>query len=141
MTKAIRCAAGFGPIFFALAFAASAQEADQMPLTDDTSVGTGGARAYDDGLENVPNDMAMEPTGNADVDFVLGMIPHHQNAIDMAEAALELGRGPEIKALAQEIIAAHEAELRWMQDWLIQNGYNPATGGPFVAIEQGKAPD
>lgn len=137
MTKEIRRAAGLSPIFFALAFGAYAQEAEQEPVASDA----GAAAGYADGLQDLPNDMAMEPTGNADVDFVLGMIPHHQNAIDIAKAALELGRGPEIQELAREIIAAHEAELRWMQDWLIQNGYNPATGGPFVAVEQGKAPD
>ena len=35
--------------------------------------------------------MAVEYTGNADVDFRLKMIPHHQGAIDMAKVALEHG--------------------------------------------------
>lgn len=61
-------------------------------------------------------------TGNADVDFIRGMIAHHQGAIDMARIVLEHGTDPEVKKLAEEIIAAQEGEIAWMQDWLAKNG-------------------
>jgi uncharacterized protein (DUF305 family) len=59
--------------------------------------------------------MAIAFTGNADKDFVAGMIPHHQGAIDMAKTVLQFGADPEIKALATAIVSAQEAEIAKMQ--------------------------
>ena len=65
--------------------------------------------------------MAVEYTGNADVDFRLKMIPHHQGAIDMAKVALQHGTDAETKALAEAIITAQEREISEMQAWLDKN--------------------
>ena len=66
--------------------------------------------------------MAIPFTGDADVDFIAGMIPHHQGAVEMAKIVLAHGKDPEVRALAEKLIAAQEAEISWMQDWLAKNG-------------------
>lgn len=60
-------------------------------------------------------------TGNADIDFVRGMIPHHQGAVDMAKTVIAFGKNPQIRKLAEDIIKAQESEIVLMQGWLKQN--------------------
>lgn len=66
--------------------------------------------------------MAIAFTGNTDVDFITGMIPHHQGAVEMARILLEHGTAPEVRAFAQAVIDAQQAEITWMQDWLATHG-------------------
>jgi len=61
--------------------------------------------------------MSAKLTGNADRDFVQGMIPHHQGAIDMAHVELKYGTDPELRKLAEDIIAAQEKEIAFMKQW------------------------
>lgn len=80
------------------------------------------SKAFAEANARMHKDMAVPLTGNADVDFVQGMIPHHQGAIDMAKIVLEHGKDPEIRKLAEEVIAAQEGEIAMMKAWLARNG-------------------
>ena len=71
--------------------------------------------------EAMHHGMDIEMTGDADVDFVRGMIAHHVGAVDMARIVQIFGSDPEIAALAEEIIEAQEAEIAMMRDWLDRN--------------------
>lgn len=67
---------------------------------------------------------AVAQSGNSDVDFVRLMLPHHQAAIDMAKTELLYGKDPQMRRLAQEIIADQQLEIQLMQHWLKQQQPN-----------------
>ena len=68
--------------------------------------------------DRMHRDMSIRYSGNADRDFAAGMIPHHQGAIDMARIVLRHGSDPEMRALAETIIRAQEAEIAQLRDFL-----------------------
>tara|TARA_R110002020_G_scaffold109949_3_gene254234 strand:- start:830 stop:1264 length:435 start_codon:yes stop_codon:yes gene_type:complete len=78
--------------------------------------------AYQAASDRMHEDMAMAFTGNPDIDFAQGMIPHHEGAIAMAEIVLEYGEDEEIRQLAEEIIAAQESEIAFLKEWLKRQG-------------------
>ena len=68
--------------------------------------------------------MQTMPTfsGDADVDFMKHMRPHHQAAIEMAKVVLANGKDADAMKLAQEIIAAQEKEIATIDAWLKKKG-------------------
>ncbi len=52
-----------------------------------------------------------------DAAFIDAMIPHHESAIEMAQVAQENTSNPQIRELAQGIVAAQQAEIQQMKDW------------------------
>lgn len=75
-------------------------------------------RAYIEAAQKMHQAMAIDYTGDADVDFVNGMIAHHMGAIEMAKIVIKDGKDPQIRAMAEEVIKAQGAEIATMQDWL-----------------------
>jgi len=74
--------------------------------------------AMDDAVNHMNHSMNKPSTGNADADYVRGMIAHHQGAIDMAQAVLKEGRDEEVRAQARGVIKAQKAEIVEMRQWL-----------------------
>ena len=63
-------------------------------------------------------DMGIRPSGDVDTDFVAMMVPHHQGAIEMAQAELRYGRNQPLRRMAQEIIVpsykrSRQCGCRW----------------------------
>jgi hypothetical protein len=59
-------------------------------------------------------DMGIRPSGDVDSDFVAMMVPHHQGAIEMAQAELRYGRNEPLRRMAQEIIVTQQQEIAAM---------------------------
>jgi uncharacterized protein (DUF305 family) len=59
--------------------------------------------------------MAVKPSGDVDKDFVATMVPHHQGAIEMAQAELRHGRNEQLRRIAQEIIVEQTQEIAAMK--------------------------
>ena len=108
-------------IVMAFGLPATAQEMHMDHANMAASADSAATTAYKAANMEMHGAMEIDYSGDPDIDFVRGMIPHHQGAIAMAKVVLEHGADPEIKKLAQDIIAAQEGEIAWMQDWLAKH--------------------
>jgi hypothetical protein len=74
-------------------------------------------------------EMGIRPSGDVDTDFVAMMAPHHQGAVEMAQAELRYGRNEPLRRMAQEIIVTQLQEIGAMRLALGQP-LPPAVGAP-----------
>lgn len=100
------------------------------------------ARALAAGMDKMHKDMmAPSPTGNADVDFLATMIPHHAGAVEMARLVLIHGKDPLVRRLAEDIIASQQVEIAAMETRLkiLRQGADPDPGGyPALGSTRGR---
>lgn len=76
---------------------------------------------------SIPADAAFNAT---DVGFAQGMIPHHAQAIEMADMAIDKSTNADVLALAREIAATQSPEIATMTGWLESWGQKvPAADG------------
>jgi uncharacterized protein (DUF305 family) len=79
---------------------------------------------------NVPDGAAFNAT---DVGFAQGMIPHHGQAVVMADMALATSTNPEVTALAEQIKAAQSPEIEQMTTWL--TGWDQKVPAPDAGMD------
>ncbi len=65
----------------------------------------------DTAMSRMMDDMSIKPSGDVDRDFVAMMVPHHQGAIDMAQAELRYGHNEQLRRIAQEIVVEQQQEI------------------------------
>ena len=78
----------------------------------------------------------------SEADFLAGMIPHHQEAVDVARVVLERGERAEVRALARDIVTTQAGEIAALRAWLA-DGYPeapPAAYAPMMRALTGLAP-
>jgi hypothetical protein len=69
----------------------------------------------DAAMKKMMADMEIKPSGDVDRDFVAMMIPHHQGAIEMAQAELRYGHNEQLRRIAQGIIVSQLQEIAAMR--------------------------
>ncbi len=108
VAAAVVTAAGFASGSVSLA---SAQDITRRPGAAEAAF----LKENDAAMTKMMNDMAMKPMGDVDHDFVVMMAPHHQGAIDMAEAELRYGHNEQLIRMAQDIVVEELQEIAAMR--------------------------
>ena len=95
------------------------------------------AAEMDVGMAKMMSDMhAPGYTGDADIDFLAMMIPHHEGAVDMSRLVLQHGNDPVTRKLAEDIIASQRVEIEGMQRRLsdLKRGVSRTDPGGYPAL-------
>lgn len=67
-------------------------------------------------MADMMKNMSLKASGNADLDFLIGMIPHHEAAVEISKIYLTYGNGnSELKSLAENIIEVQTNEIENMR--------------------------
>ncbi|MDI1280010.1 DUF305 domain-containing protein [Brevundimonas sp.] len=113
---------------------------DSLPPMDARPIDTGSShggtpadssstRAFREANAQMHRDMSVDYTGDADIDFLRVMIANQEGALAMARIAVEHGEAPEVRSLAEEIIAGRDVEIVRMKVMLARHEDGPVTAG------------
>ena len=97
----------------------TAQAADDMKDSMKDDAGSMASMEMHKSMMDGMKEMESMPmTGDTDHDFAMMMKKHHQGALDMAQAELQHGKDPKIKAMAKKIISSQRSEIKAFDQWL-----------------------
>jgi hypothetical protein len=113
---------------------------DSLPPMDARPIDTGSShggipadspstRAFREANARMHGDMSVDYTGDADIDFLRAMIANQEGGLAMARIAVEHGEAPEVRSLAEEIIAGRDVEIVRMKVMLARHEDAPVTAG------------
>lgn len=122
-----------GALVAALVLAGCAPTGDSMPGMDH---GPGGMTS------STPEPSGDATFNSADAMFVTMMIPHHEQAIQMADQILAKdGIDPRVVTLAEQIKAAQDPEIQtmkgWLEDWGIPYDETTSDMGGMEGMDHG----
>ena len=84
---------------------------------DDSMEGHSGMGSSEEASSGAESESAGD-FNDADVEFATGMIPHHEQAVEMAQLTDARAQNPEVVELAAQIEGAQAPEIETMTGWL-----------------------
>ena len=102
---------------FAVAQPSASPSASQAGSSG-AAMSTGSSQMHHTMTDGMQKMKAMQPTGDTDRDFAQMMKMHHQQAVEMAQAQVQHGKSPELKAMARKIIKDQQREIAQFDRWL-----------------------
>lgn len=110
---------------------------NSAPVLSPGAPGESASPATEEELEAAGSD--AEPN-EADIEFLLMMIVHHEQAVEMSELAPDSAENSDIETIAERISVAQGVEIQGMEEWLETNVFGPARDNPrhqnYCGLEQ-----
>ncbi len=92
------------------------------PGKNEPAMGSPSSMAMSKSMSSMMKNMENMPmSGDTDRDFAAMMRMHHQGALDMAQAEIDGGKDPQLKAMARKIISSQKKEIAEFDEWLAKH--------------------